>query len=253
MNLQENIHRIRQMMGLVTENINEKEFNEIFNIQSNEANNLFIDEQPESEWEKYQESVEKNNTNQEKENLLKIPHKNIVIFQDSYVKVFLFDGDKAVVFAEFHKFNDGLQSKLIVKSKSSNISNLGVMLYEAIANDLKLPIYSDIRQTEASKRKIWFKLFQKYPERVFAYNIKTKKISKIINDKDDEFEPQVDNNPIYGDKYKGVKINTWGEEHPENQVIDWEPGGIDPFVSTNFPLDIMFQEKNLYLLKFIPA
>ena len=253
MNLQENIQRIKEVMGLLKEEHNEGEFTEIFNIKPEHATGMFSDdEEPSHHWkynqEKYQEY-------KKEENILKIPYKNIIFSNTEGKDIFLFNKeDKPIAYASFENFNDGLQTKLVVKSKNTDIRNLGIMLYEAIVNDLKLPIYSDYQQTEASRKKIWFELFKKYPERVVAYNIKTQKISKITNPKDNEFDPQLDNNPIYSDK-KGVKINTWGEDHPDNQVIDWEPGqGTDPFMrpDINF-LSKFFQEKNLNLLKFLPA
>jgi hypothetical protein len=241
--------RFQKLAGIIKEDF--EDLPEIFNIEPKDAANIFsTDEDPTSAWNQIQDELK---NYKQQEDILKIPYKNITLQGSNSTNIFLFKDNKPIVYAHFNKFNDGLQSKYITKSKSANISNLGVMLYEAVVNNLKLPVYSDLQQTEASKKGIWSKLFQKYPERVVAYNIKTKKISKMTNPKDNEFEPQVDNNPIYGNKYKGVKINTWGEEHPDNQVVDWEPGGIDVFSSSDFPLDKVFQEKNLYLLKFLPA
>lgn len=223
---------------------NIKPLYEIFNIEKEEANSMFTDESPLFQWQRHQED----NSYQKDENLLNIPYKNVILENKSEFNLFLFDADKPIVYANFKKFRDGLQSKLIVKSKSSNIPNLGPLVYEAISKDLKLPIYSDIQQTLASKEKIWAKLFQKYPARIVAYNIRTEKQSKITN-QSSQFNPMVDNNPIYVNKAE-TKVNSHGENHPDNQLVDW-PTGIDP-LSPIF-IEDMFLEKDLYLIKFLPV
>lgn len=223
-----------------------KPLTEIFNIEQGEAQAMFIDEEPSSEWRNQQED----NESKKDENLLHLPLKNIIFQDKTQLKLFLFDKvDKPIVYARFDKFEDGLQSKIIVKSKSANIPNLGLMIYESIVNDLNLPIYSDNQQTDASKKKIWAKLFQKYPQRVIAYNKRTKKESKITNSTS-EFNPVVNNDPVYNNK-KDTKVNSHGENHPDNKLVDWPTGGINPL--TPFFIEDMFQEKNLYLLKFKPA
>lgn len=214
---------------------------------------MFTDEQPLSHWNQIQDDLLHLTIKPKREdNLLKIPYKNVIFKTEDKLNVFLFNkDDKPIVFAEFKKFNDGLQSKYIVKSKNANAPNLGLLIYNSVVDDLRIPIYSDIEQTNSSRINIWFKLFKKYPDRIVAYNMKTKKISKVTNIGND-FNPQVDNNPVYGSK-KNIKINTHGEQDPNNQVVDWSPGGIDPFgPGFELAIDKFFQEKNLYLLKFLP-
>lgn len=231
-----------------------KYFEEIFNIEPKDAELLYGPEsgdKPQSEWKRFQEDI----TEYEKrENALNIPHKNIIFQNQSRIVVFLFDEDKPIVYANLKKFNDGLVTTSIVKSKNSTIKNLGLTIYESIVNDLGLPIYSDMQQTDASRTKIWGRLYQKYPNRIVAYNLKTGKISKIVNKGGNDFQPFVDDIPVYNSK-EGIKVNTHGEEDPNNQIIDWKPfTGYDPLVGNDYEtMSKMFLENNLYLLKFLIA
>ena len=51
MNLQENINRIKEVMGLLKEEHNEGEFTEIFNIKPEHATGMFSDDEaPSHHW-----------------------------------------------------------------------------------------------------------------------------------------------------------------------------------------------------------
>jgi hypothetical protein len=110
-------------------------------------------------------------------------------------RVFVLDNDTPILYLALPKFLDGLQSAAVAVEPMARGKGLAQKIYLAISDQFKLPIYSDLTQTDASRNGIWGKLLNKYPDRIVGYDQKTKQELPLTST---DAGPTVNKNqPIY--------------------------------------------------------
>jgi len=98
------------------------------------------------------------------------------------IKIKIYDESKNIVMLVdmLESFLDGNQIKYTSVSTEASGKKLGAKCYARIVELTKKPLYSDEIQTEETKYGIWFKLYEQFPNKIFAYsNGKDNKIKKI--------------------------------------------------------------------------
>ena len=115
---------------------------------------------------------------------INFPIKNKV-FRDGEqgLKFFLFNTDGIpVYYFGISKFHDGYKTGVVAGSQEVQGQGLGWKLYKAVSDYVKVPLYSDSTQTDASRLGIWKKLIQNYPDQVVGYDQISRKDVPITND-----------------------------------------------------------------------
>ena len=114
---------------------------------------------------------------------INFPIKNQIFREDNYgYKFFLFNKEnKPVFYLGVSKFHDGLKTGAVAGDKEVSGQGLGWKLYKAVSDYLHVPLYSDSTQTSDSKKAIWQKLIDNYPEQVVGYDQISRKNVPINN------------------------------------------------------------------------
>jgi hypothetical protein len=114
---------------------------------------------------------------------INFPIKNQIFREDNYgYKFFLFNKEnKPVFYLGVSKFHDGYKTGSVAGDKEVSGQGLGWKLYKAVSDYLHVPLYSDSTQTSDSKKAIWQKLIDNYPEHVVGYDQISRKNVPINN------------------------------------------------------------------------
>jgi len=91
--------------------------------------------------------------------------------EDLFVELYDTDGDMALSL-EMMKFGDGFSITFVNVPNKYQGRGLAIKTYLKFVEVTNKPLYSDITQTEASKKGIWEKLYKLYPNRILAYKNK---------------------------------------------------------------------------------
>ena len=103
---------------------------------------------------------------------INFPMKNQIFRDEKYgLKFFLFNNeDKPVFYLGISKFHDGFKTGVVAGETEVQGQGLGWKLYKAVSDYLGVPLYSDSTQTSDSKKGIWQKLIDNYPNQVVGYD-----------------------------------------------------------------------------------
>jgi len=114
---------------------------------------------------------------------INFPIKNQIFREDNYgYKFFLFNKEnKPVFYLGVSKFHDGYKTGAVAGDTEVSGQGLGWKLYKAVSDYLHVPLYSDSTQTSDSKKAIWQKLIDNYPEQVVGYDQTSRKNLPINN------------------------------------------------------------------------
>ena len=108
---------------------------------------------------------------------LPLPAINSRVFFDpesKIYKIFVLDDNQFPIFyISLSKMHDGLKVSSVHRSPKAE-AGLGLKIYPVLVDYFDLPIYSDSTQTEASRRGIWQRLISAYPDRIVAYDQRSK-------------------------------------------------------------------------------
>lgn len=85
-------------------------------------------------------------------------------------RIFVIEDNNPIFYLSLGKFHDGFKVSTVAAKKQSQGRGLGVKIYLAVSDWLKMPLYSDSSQTPESRNAIWGKLIKTVPNRIVAYD-----------------------------------------------------------------------------------
>jgi len=125
---------------------------------------------------------------------------NVIIFKASedLLRYIILQDGVPVLYLGLSKFLDGYKSGAVATEIAGRGKGLAQKAYLSASDILGVPIYSDTTQTDASRRGIWDKLIQQYPDRIVGYDQKTNK--NLLLSLTDKGPTVNQNQPIYVDR-----------------------------------------------------
>ncbi len=129
-------------------------------------------------------------------------------YKDGNITINLYDNDENIILTlELTMFFDGYGVNYVNVSDLGAGKKLSLRTYLRFVDFFNIPLYSDNMQTDISKRGIWYKLYELYPERVSVF-FKQKEYP-IIND----------NGKMKFIDDNGNKISVYGTDEIHNFIL----------------------------------